>query len=426
LNNRRDKQHSIFAWAAYDWANSAFATAVIAGFFPLFFKDYWSSGVDATVSSFRLGAANSAASLLVIFIAPVLGAIADQGGYKRRFLFALALLGILATAGLYLLQAGQWQAAIALYVVGGLGFAGANVFYDALLVDVSPRDRLEQVSALGYALGYLGGGLFFAVAVCMTLKPHWFGLASAEYAVRLTFLGVAVWWLLFSLPLLKWVQERPGAGIAAGAAVNAGFKQLRETFIKVRRYRAVWTMLIAYWLYIDGVDTIIRMAVDYGRSLGFTADKLIVALLITQFIGFPSALAFGWLGQRIGAKQGIFIGLIVYVGITVWAYFLDSIVEFYSIAIVIGLVQGGVQSLSRALYARLVPADAAAEFFGFYNLLGKFAAILGPLMMGWVGLVSGSTRVSILSLLILFAGGAYLLARVPEPKIIDSVRPSTY
>lgn len=411
MNNRR----SIFAWAVYDWANSAFATAVIAGFFPLFFKDYWSTGVDATVSSFRLGTANSAASLLVIFIAPVLGAIADQGAFKRRFLLSFALFGILATAGLSLLQAGQWPAAMLLYVLGGLGFAGANVFYDALLVDVSPRDRLEHVSALGYALGYLGGGLFFAVAVCMTLKPHWFGLVSAEYAVRLTFLGVAVWWLLFSLPLLLWVPERAGTGIPPGTAISAGFRQLKETFVKVRRYRAVWTMLVAYWLYIDGVDTIIRMAVDYGRGLGFTADKLIVALLVTQFIGFPSALAFGWLGQRIGAKQGIFIGLIVYMGITIWAYFLDSIVEFYAIAVVIGLVQGGVQSLSRALYARLVPADAAAEFFGFYNLLGKFAAILGPLMMGWIGLVTGSTRVSILSLLILFAGGAYLLARVPEP-----------
>jgi UMF1 family MFS transporter len=403
----------IVSWALYDWANSAFATAVIAGFFPLFFKDYWSAGVDTTLTSFRLGIANSAASLLVVLVAPVLGAIADQGGFKRAFLFSFALFGIVMAGGLSLLGEGQWTAAMVLYVLAGLGFAGANVFYDALLVDVSPPQRLEAVSSLGYALGYLGGGLFFAGAVTAALQPHWFGLASSETAVRLSFFAVAVWWLAFSLPLLRWVGEARKRGAPAQNPVIAGFRQLRETFTRIRSYRPIWTFLIAYWLYIDAVDTIIRMAVDYGRSLGFAPSALITALLITQFVGFPAALAFGWLGQRIGARAGIFIGLAVYAGITVWGYFLRSEIEFYLIAIVIGLVQGGVQALSRAFYARLVPSEAAAEFFGFYNLLGKFAAIIGPLLMGWVALGTGSTRASILSLLILFGLGAFFLARVP-------------
>jgi len=408
-------RREVLAWALYDWGNSAFATAVIAGFFPVFFKEYWSAGVDATVSTFRLGLPNTLASVAVLMVAPVLGAIADRGALKKVFLTVFATGGIAATAALSLVGAGAWTAAAALFVAGGIGFAGANIFYDALLLDVARRERLDLVSGLGFAAGYLGGGIFFAGCVALTLWPAAFGLADASEAVRMSFLLTALWWALFTLPLLRMVRERGATQrVDFAAAVCGGLRQLAATVHKIRRYRTVGLFLLAYWLYIDGVDTVIRMAVDYGLALGFRSQDLIAALLLVQFIGFPAALAFGWLGQRIGARTGILIGLAVYAGVTVWAWRLSEPWEFYAIAAVIGLVQGGVQSLSRSLYARLIPPGAAAEFFGFYNFLGKFAAVFGPMMMGWVAVLSGDTRTSILSLLVLFAGGALLLLAVDE------------
>jgi UMF1 family MFS transporter len=408
-------RRQVIAWALYDWGNSAFATAVIAGFFPIFFKQYWSTGIEPTVSSFRLGIANSAGSLVVLALAPALGAVADQGAFKKRFLTAFAAAGIVATAAFYLVAQGHWALASLLYVVAGIGFSGANVFYDALLVDVAETREFDFVSGLGYAAGYLGGGLFFGGCVALTLWPEALGLTDRVHAVRLSFVLTALWWGLFTLPLLRVVRERAASRATDfGRAVADGFRQLAATFRKIRRYRVIVVFLLAYWLYIDGVDTIVRMAVDYGMALGFPAEGLITALLITQFVGFPAALLFGWLGGKIGSKTGIIIGLAVYMAITVWGYLLHHAWEFYALAVAIGLVQGGVQSLSRSLYARLIPAAAAAEFFGFYNLLGKFAAVLGPALMGWVAVATGSNRVSILSLLLLFGLGALLLLFVAE------------
>lgn len=401
----------VWAWAMYDWANSTFATTVMAGFFPVFFKQYWNAGVEAQLSTFRLGVANSAASLVVLVLAPVLGAIADAGGAKKRFLITMAFLGIAASAALPLAGAGEWGLASALYVVGLIGFSGANVFYDALLVDVAPEAERHVVSGLGYAMGYLGGGLLFALNVATTVSPATFGLADSAQAVRVSFVSVALWWALFSIPVMLWVHE-PRRQIAPAAAIRRGLRQLVATWHEARRLRTVAVFLVAYWLYIDGVDTIIRMAVDYGLALGFEANALIVALLITQFVGFPAAIAFGYLGQRLGPKTGILIGLAVYVAVTVFAYFMHREQEFYVLAVAVGLVQGGVQALSRSLYSQLIPPARSAEFFGFYNMLGKFAAIIGPLLVGVVTLTFGDERLGLLSIVILFIAGAALLIRV--------------
>lgn len=415
LKPRPTNKRQVLAWAVYDWANSAFATAVIAGFFPVFFKQFWSAGSDVMVSSFRLGVANSTASLIVLMLAPVLGAMADQGVLKKRFLSIFVTLGVATTAGLYFIGKGSWQAAATCYVLAGIGFAGANIFYDALILNVTEKRHLDVVSGLGFALGYLGGGLFFAFCVAMSRWPQAFGFADNADAVRLSFVLTACWWAVFTLPLLRFVKEHPlDVRVRPKNVIAGGFRQLKSTLQRVRRFRVTGLFLLAYWLYIDGVDTIVRMAVDYGMALGFPAESLVTALLITQFVGFPAAIAFGWLGQRLGPKRGILIGLCVYMLITLWGYWLRHTWEFYAIAIAIGLVQGGVQSLSRSLYARLIPPHAAAEFFGFYNLLGKFAAILGPAMMGWVSLATGNTRLSILSLLILFIAGAGILCLVDE------------
>jgi len=400
----------VLSWALYDWANSAFATAVLAGFFPVFFKEFWSGDVTATESTFQLGLANSLASTVIVILAPVLGAIADVGGVRKRLLLLFALLGICMTAGLYFVAQGQAWLALSLFTLASIGFSGSIVFYDSLIISVSKEEHYDVVSAYGYALGYLGGGLLFAVTVAMTLWPEQFGLASAAVAVQVSFLCVAVWWLVFTIPLLMFVPEQRKSGhLNAVAVIKGGLQQLFASFQKVRRLRYVFLFLLAYWLYIDGVDTIVRMAVDYGMALGFSASDLITALLITQFIGFPSAIAFGFVGKRIGAKTAILICIGIYFAVTIWAYRMESIEEFYVLAIVIGLVQGGVQALSRSLYARLIPSNKSAEFFGFYNMLGKFAAILGPLMVGIVGMLTDNSRLAILSISILFISGGVLL-----------------
>ena len=411
-----------WGWAMYDWANSAFATVVMAGFFPIFFKDYWNAGLDPVDSTFRLGVANSLASLLIVLLAPLLGAVADRLARRKALLLAFALLGSLMTAGLYLAGQGEWQLAMFLYVFAMIGFSGSNIFYDSLLPFVSHDKDMDKTSALGFSLGYLGGGLLLSLNVGMVWHPEWFGLADPASAVRVSFLVVAAWWLLFSIPLFLLVEEPGGDGSALSVRVLlAGFQRIWRTLHEVRQLQNVWLFLVAYWLYIDGVDTIVRMAVDYGLSLGFNQNDLILALLLTQFTGFPSALLFGRLGSRFGAKAGIFAGLLIYVLVTVWASVMTTAAEFYYLAVLIGLAQGGVQALSRSLYARMIPAGRSAEFFGFYNMLGKFAAIIGPVLMGWIGVLSGNPRTGILSLLVLFSAGAVLLVKVKESGSIQSV-----
>ena len=406
------------SWALYDWANSAFATTVLAGFFPAFFRQYWSLGADPTEATFRLGIANGAAGFLMALLAPVLGAIADRGGHRKRFLVAWSLLGIACTAGLYFVGQGQWAAAVVLFTLGTLGFNGGVVFYDALLLDVAQPAEYDRVSALGYALGYLGGGLLFAVNVLMVVKPAWFGLASAAAAVQVSFLMVAVWWLVFMLPLMFFVPEQGGErGIPALTAVRAGLSELRGTLRHVLSYRGMLAFLVAYWLYIDGVNTIIKMAIDYGMALGLDSKSLLAALLLTQFVAFPAALLFGRLGERYGARESVLAGLVVYTGLTVWAYFVSTIAEFFVMAVVVGLVQGGVQSLSRSFFGRLVPEGKSAEFFGIYNMVGKFGTVLGPLLVGVVAVTTGSSRGSILSLALLFLVGGVLLYRVKDPSV---------
>ena len=416
MKSSESDRRGVVAWALYDWANSAFATTVIAGFFPIFFKQYWSADFAATESTFQLGVASALASAVVLVISPILGAIADRAGGKKPLLALFTALGVAATAALFWVAAGAWLVALTLFVLASIGFFGGLTFYDSLIVDVAERGDYDRASALGYALGYLGGGVLLAVNVAMTLYPQLFGLADKAAAVRWSFLSVALWWLLFALPLFLQVRERrPAASPGWIAAARGGLRELAATFADIRARRAVFVFLLAYWLYIDGVHTIIRMAVDFGLSLGFSDTSLITALLLVQFIGFPAAVAFGWLGQRWDTKKAIYLGLAVYVGVSTWGYFLQHEWQFYVMAAIIGLVQGGVQSLSRSYFARLIPAGKSGEFFGFYNMMGKFAAVLGPLLVGWTAAATGSARLSILSIVVLLVAGGVLLAFVREP-----------
>lgn len=417
------ERRAIWGWSLYDWANSAFATTVMAGFFPVFFKQFWSTGLDPTLSTARLAVANSLAGLVIALLAPFLGAMADHGSAKKKFLLGFALLGMAGTMSLSLVGQGLWPAAVMLFVLASVGFSGGNIFYDALLPQVASKRQVDRVSALGFALGYLGGGLLFALNVLMTRQPAWFGLPDAAAAVKVSFLTVGIWWGLFTVPLLLWVRE-PSASRPASPfrLIRAGYSQVLSTLRELRHFRTIFLFLLAYWLYIDGVYTVIRMAVDYGLSLGLASGDLILALLLTQFVGFPAALAFGFLGTRIGTRRAIFLALGVYLGVTLWASLMRTSLEFFGLAVTIGLVQGGIQAMSRAYYVKLIPRERAAEFFGFYNMVGKFAAIIGPLFIGGVGLTfralgyssSLSARFGVASIVLLFILGGLLLSRVRE------------
>ena len=402
----------VVAWALTDWANSAFATTVMAGFFPVFFKQYWNAGVAATESTFRLGLVSTIASVAIAVLAPLLGALADRGGSRVRMLIAFTVLGAAGTVALGFVAQGQWIAASACYLVASLGFWGGIVFGDSLLLHVAEPDEYDLVSGYGYSLGYLGGGLLFSVNVLMTLEPGWFGLADVAEAVRWSFVSVGAWWVVFALPCAFLVRERGARTVPApfGSMVRQAFAELGRTARDIVGRRHVLWFLLAYVTYIDGVNTVIKMAVDYGLSLGFEQSQLVLALLLTQFVAFPAALAFGWLGGRIGAPAGIFVALAVYVAATGYAYFMSDARDFYVLAVTIGLVQGGIQSLSRSHYGSLVPPEKSSEYFGFYNMVGKASAIVGPALVGVTAAVTGDSRLAILSILVLFVVGGTLLA----------------
>lgn len=413
----QDSKKEIISWSLYDWANSAFATTVMAAFFPIFFSEYWSLGQDASVSTFFLGIANSTASLVVAVMAPFLGAIADSGSYRKKFLIFFAFLGALMTSCLWLLKSGQWGLAILFYVVACIGFSGGNTFYDSLLPCVASDKKVDFVSALGFSLGYIGGGLLFLINVLMYLMPNMFGISSSVEAVKISFLTVGIWWLVFSIPLLLFVKEdNDGKKTKISESCKTGAKNIATTLKSLKFLKTTTLFLVAYWCYIDGVDTIIRMATDYGTSLGFSSSSLIVALLITQFVAFPAALLYNTFGKKIGTKNAILVAIVAYCIIALLGVFMTKEIHFYLLAILIGLFQGGIQALSRSYYTRLIPKDNSAQFFGFFNMLGKFAAIIGPFLVGFVTLITKSNRIGILSLILLFAVGGVLLYKVDESK----------
>jgi MFS transporter, UMF1 family len=396
-----------WAWALTAWANHGFVTSVLVGLFPIFFDKYWASTLPGTSSTFYLGLTNSTASFIVMLLAPWLGALADVRGRKKRWFGLCTVLGALATALLAPIGAGHWVLALVVFGLASLGFWAGSSFQDALMMQVAERRESNRVSALGFALGYLGGGVLFAFNVVMVQYPQWFHLPNAAAATRVAFLDVAVWWIVFTLPMFWYVGEPPATD------EFAGWRELWATIRIVLRDKPVLNFLLAYWLYIDGIATLQQMAVDYGIKLGFPTNTLIQALLLVQFIAWPCAVMFGRLGDRIGTKRAIYLGLAVFLAVTVYAYFMRSQWQFYVLAAIVGTVQGGVQALSRSYFAGLIPRERAGEYFGFYNMLAKFAAVLGPLVMGVVAITSGNQRLSILALTVFFVLGAWLLSRVP-------------
>tara|TARA_B100000073_G_scaffold219622_1_gene182767 strand:+ start:11424 stop:12692 length:1269 start_codon:yes stop_codon:yes gene_type:complete len=408
-----------FSWSLYDWANSVFATTVLAGFFPLFFKSFWAGDLDDATSTALLGTVSSVAGLIIVLIAPILGAMADLSRNKKLFVLIFALLGIISTSTLFFISYGFWEWSLIIFGLSIIGFSGANIFYDSLLIDVSSDEDRNYVSSMGYALGYLGGGILFLVNVLMYLYPSYFNLNSQTEGILYSFLSVALWWFVFSMPLFLFVKQKNINDIADFKnPFKQSFIRVLNTFREIKKYKAVLIFLIAYWFYIDAIDTIVRMAVAYGTDLGFDSSKLIIALIFTQFIGFPATFAYGYLAEKFGLFNMLVVGILIYILICIYSLFITSATDFFILAGLVGLVQGGVQSVSRTIFSRLIPQDKATEFFGFYNLIGKSAVVVGPALVGWMAYIFDNPKAGIISLLLLFIPGIIILFYVPKTSLV--------
>lgn len=494
-------KRAINAWVMYDWANSAFATTTMAAVLPVYFSKVAASGQLTPVqASSAWGMTQTIGMLLVALFAPVLGAIADFSGAKKRFMAAFAIPGILAASLMVFISTGDWLLAAALYIIGEIGFSGSLIFYDSLLPHIAKPDEIDDVSARGYAMGYLGGGILLAINLLMIQMPDALGITAlgsrlgidgTELATRLSLLSVGIWWVLFSIPLLRHVAEPPRAKLQVDKLTNpimGGFARLSNTFKELKLYRQLLIFIVAFWIYNDGIGTIIKMATIYGSEIGIGQTDLIGALLLTQFIGMPFSLLFGRLPRRDGAHQPFFVsavicsaiailgvgiatprlgitsgplavaialaavgagllfswfigrrlfaplakrmtarnaillGLAIYAVVSIWGYFMATGAEFWLIAMMVGLVQGGSQALSRSLFGNMVPKAQTAEFFGFYDMSSKFAGLAGPFLFAVVGQLAGSSRLSIVSLVIFFIAGSLILSRVNEAEGIRVAR----
>lgn len=408
----------IASWALFDWANSVFSTTVMAGFFPIFFKSYWNAGVDPITSTSRLGLTISISSISIALLSPFLGALADIRGLKKVFSIFFIILGVIATMTLAFLGQDAWLFALIAFGLGMIGLNASTVFNDSLLPSVARQDQYDFVSSLGYSMGYLGGGVLFLVNVLMYLHPSWFGLRDGLQAIQFSFLSVGIWWFLFSLPMMFNIPEPQSRhqNLGFSASIRAGLKQNKNTFFEILKIKELRYFLLGYWLYIDGVYTVMTMAVDFAMSIGLESKDLITALLLTQFIGFPFALLFGRLAPKFGCRSLILFCIGIYILAVIGATGMNQAWHFYCLAAVIGMVQGGVQSLSRSFFGKMISEDKSGEYFGLFNLVGKFASILGPLTVTLGVTLTGNPRMGLLGLILLFVTGGFLLSRVPEVK----------
>jgi MFS transporter, UMF1 family len=406
------------AWAWYDWANSAYFTTIVTAVFPAFYATYASAGVEPAIATARFGAITTVSVAIIAVWSPILGAIADYTGIKKTLLAIFMMVGVTSAAAMVLIEQGDWLLASMLFIVGNIGVSGTTVFYDSLLPHVAKPEETDRVSSAGYALGYLGGGTLLVLNLAWILQPETFGFADAAAATKVSFVSVAVWWLLFSLPLLRGVPEPPvvldpGEDVTRGV-LHAAFGRLGRTFREIRHYKQASIFFLAMLLYQDGIQTIIRMASVYAAEIGIPQTAQISAFIMVQFLGIPFTFLFGALGSRIGTKRALFLALSVYTGIAILGYFMQTATHFFILAGLVGTVQGGAQALSRALFARLVPVHKASEFFGFYAVAERFATVLGPLVFTLSVVITGSSRLAVLFIIGFFAAGALLLSFVDE------------
>jgi UMF1 family MFS transporter len=414
-------QRNVRAWLMYDWANSAYATTILAAVLPIFYGSVAASHLDDTTASSYLAFTHSIGMLCVALMAPILGAVSDLSGRKVTFLRWFSLLGIIATLGFAFVGPGDWMLASFLLILSTIGFAGGNTFYDSLLPDLVPLHKRDYISSKGYAFGYIGGAILLAINLLMIQKFHWFGLPNELSGTRLAFVSVALWWFIFSLPIFKRVPNNPrqAAGLSAAGYVSAGVRRLGRTFGQIRRFPQLVKFLIAFWFFNDGINTIILMAAIYGESIGIGTSHLILALLITQIVGIPATLLLGKAAEKIGSKNMLYITLSIYLIIVILGYFMTSALHFYTLATLVGCVQGASQAIARSIFSSLIPIRRTGEFFGLVNVTSKFSSIFGPFVFGLVGKLTGSSRLAILSLILFFVVGIIMMMFVNVKKGIQ-------
>jgi MFS transporter, UMF1 family len=403
------------AWAMYDWANSAFMTTIVGSVFPIYYAQVAAATLDPATAAFRFSIATTIALALVTVLSPILGTIADFAPVKKKFLAVAVLIGAGGTGAMFLIQRGDWALALSLLALGNIGAMASLIFYDSLLPHIAHGDELDRVSTAGYAIGFLGGGLLLAINLAWIQAPQTFGLPDTGAGVRLSFLSVAIWWVVFSIPLFRTVPEPPvrhAQALPLGRAIGASFVELGHTFTELKRFKQAFLMLLAFLIYNDGIQTIIRMASLYATQLGIGSTHLILAFLLVQFLGIPFTFLYGMLADRIGAKPSIFLTLVTYAAIATLGYFMTTAAHFYLLATLVATVQGGSQALSRSLFASMIPRFKSSEFFGFFSVFEKFAGIFGPLLFAASIAVFGSSQAAILSVIAFFVVGGVILVFV--------------
>jgi UMF1 family MFS transporter len=408
------------SWVFYDWANSAYSILITTAIFPLYFKEAAKhAGLAASTSTAYWGYANSFATLLISICAPILGSIADFKGFKKRFFAFFLALGIVFTLLLAVVPSNQWLILLICYMLTVIGFGGTNIFYDAFLVDVTTEERMNQISSKGFAMGYIGSTIPFIISIALIILSQQNIIPlSVTVASQAAFAITALWWGLFTIPMLKNVQQVYYKERVPNPLSN-GFKQFFETFKKIKLYRPLFLFLLAYFFYIDGVNTIITMSTAYGSDLGITSNNLLIILFATQVVAAPFAILYGRLADKFKGKTMLLVGIFIYIVICTYAYFLKTTLDFWILAMLVASSQGGIQALSRSYFAKLVPKESANEFFGFYSIFYKFAAILGPFLVGLTAQITGNTNSGVFSLIVLFIIGALILLRVPEANSVQ-------
>lgn len=405
------------SWIRYDWASSAYSIIISTAVFPLFYKaTATNAGVSLANSTAYLGYTIAIATFILALIGPILGTIADYQGLKKRFFSIFFTLGVAATAMLALVPNDNWLMMLIVYTIAVLGSTGANIFYDAFIVDVTTDERMDRVSARGYGMGYIGSTIPFIISIAIIILAQQEILPiTTTTASQIAFLITALWWGLFAIPMFKNVHQQHYIEREPQLVLQS-FKRLLKTFKEIRQYKALFLFLLAYFFYIDGVGTIITMSTAYGTDLGISSTNLLVILFVTQVVAWPFALLFGRLSERFTGKKMLYVGITIYIIVCIYAYFLETTADFWILAMLVATSQGGIQALSRSYFARLVPKANANEFFGFYNIFGKFASIMGPLMVAATAQLTGNSSMGVFSLIILFAIGMVILAFVPEPE----------
>ncbi|MGF2618353.1 MFS transporter [Rossellomorea vietnamensis] len=405
------------SWMFYDWANSAYSIIISTAVFPLFYKAAaTNAGVSPSDSTAYLGYTIAIATFILAMLGPILGTIADYKGFKKKFFTFFFGLGVTATAVLAFIPSDQWLILLICYTFAAVGSAGANVFYDAFLTDVTSDERMNRISARGYGLGYIGSTIPFLISIAIIVLSQSGTIPlSTTVASKIAFLITALWWGLFAIPMFRNVHQRYYIEPEPKPVVNS-FRRLAKTFKEIKKYRALFLFLLAYFFYIDGVGTIITMSTAYGSDLGISSTSLLIILFVTQVVAAPFAVLYGRLSEKFTGKKMLYVGIIIYIFVCIYAYFLETTLDFWILAMLVATSQGGIQALSRSYFAKLVPKQNSNEFFGFYNIFGKFASIMGPLLVAVTAQVTGDSSTGVFSLVILFIIGIIILSRVPEPK----------